>query len=101
MGSLELDHLPLPLLVSSQLKVFASLDGQLPLELAFGAFNLQDQLLGGFGLWKRRMLALRSSIRVPGFDALTDMQAPPPQIWTPQKLFKHVFQTILGKKLGC
>lgn len=47
---LELDHLSLPLLVTAQLEMFAALDGKLSLHLAFGALQLQHQLLGSLGL---------------------------------------------------
>lgn len=49
-SSLELDHLTLPLLVSSELEMLASLDGQLTLYLALGALELEYQLLRGLGL---------------------------------------------------
>jgi len=47
---LELDHLSLPLLLTSQLEVLGPLDGALVLPLADGALHPEDQLLGGLGL---------------------------------------------------
>ena len=47
---LKLNHLSFALLVTSQLKVFGTLDGNLVLPLADGAFQTQYQLFGGFGL---------------------------------------------------
>ena len=47
---LELDHLSLPLLVSSQLKVFCPLDGDLDAPLAVLALHAENDLLGGLGL---------------------------------------------------
>lgn len=47
---LELDHLSLALLVTTQLEMLATLDGSLLAELAFGALHTQDDLLGGLGL---------------------------------------------------
>lgn len=47
---LELDHLSLALLVTSQLEMLATLDGCLLAELAFGALHTQHNLLGGLGL---------------------------------------------------
>lgn len=55
---LELNHLPLPLLVSSQLKVLASLQSNLGTELAVGAFQPQDDLLGSLGLLSEDRLGL-------------------------------------------
>jgi len=51
---LEGDHLSLPLLVTSELESFASLDGKLSLYLAFGAFQLQYDLLCGLGLVRKK-----------------------------------------------
>ena len=48
--SLKLDHLSLPLLVTSQLKVLGPLDGDLKSVLACAALQTKDQLLGGLGL---------------------------------------------------
>ena len=50
LGRLELDHLSLPLLVSSELKVLASLEGKLGLDSALVAFHLEYNLLGGLSL---------------------------------------------------
>merc|ERR1719442_40887 len=47
---LELNHLALALLLSSQLKMFGSLDWNLMFPLASGALDPKDQLLGGLGL---------------------------------------------------
>lgn len=47
---LELNHLSLPLLISSQLKVLASLQSNLGTELAVSAFQPQDNLLGSLSL---------------------------------------------------
>ena len=47
---LVLDHLSLPFFISSQLEMFGSLDRNLPLDVAFQAFETKDQLLGGLGL---------------------------------------------------
>ena len=47
---LELDHLSLPLLVTSQLEVLGPLDGALETVLAGVAFQTENQLLGGLGL---------------------------------------------------
>merc|ERR1719266_2700661 len=57
-GRLELNHLSLPLLLSSQLKVFGSLDGMLVLPFALGALEPQHQLLGGLGLLPQDGLGL-------------------------------------------
>ena len=51
---LELDHLSLPPLVTSQLEMLGPLDGALPLSLALKALETKDQLLGGLGLEKER-----------------------------------------------
>ena len=51
---LELDHLSLPPLVTSQLEVLGPLDWALPLSLALQALKTKDQLLGGLGLKKER-----------------------------------------------
>ena len=51
---LELDHLSLPPLVTSQLEVLGPLDWALPLSLALQALKTKDQLLGGLGLEKDR-----------------------------------------------
>ena len=48
--SLKLDHLSLPLLVTSQLEVLGPLDGDLKSVLACAALQTKDQLLGGLGL---------------------------------------------------
>merc|ERR550532_2776824 len=55
---LELDHLSLALLLSSQLKVLGPLDGTLVLPLALGALQPQHQLLGGLGLLPQDGLGL-------------------------------------------
>merc|ERR1719471_31770 len=59
-GSLELDHLSLALLLSSQLEMLGSLDGTLVLPLALSALQPQDQLLGGLGLLSQDGLGLTS-----------------------------------------
>merc|ERR1719378_1615803 len=58
--SLELDHLSLALLLSSQLEVLGSLDRDLVLPLALSALQPQDQLLGGLGLLPQDGLGLTS-----------------------------------------
>merc|ERR1719378_549603 len=57
---LELDHLSLALLLSSQLEVLGSLDRDLVLPLALSALQPQDQLLGGLGLLPQDGLGLTS-----------------------------------------
>ena len=57
---LELDHLSLPLLFTSDFEVFASLDGELLPKLAFGAFHPENDLLGGLGLLPEDGLSLSS-----------------------------------------
>merc|ERR1719461_1290022 len=57
---LELDHLALALLLSSQLEVLGSLDGALVLPLALGALQPEHQLLGGLGLLPQDGLGLAS-----------------------------------------
>merc|ERR1719284_2223245 len=57
---LELDHLSLALLLSSQLKVLGSLDWALVLPLAICALQPQHQLLGGLGLLPQDGLGLTS-----------------------------------------
>ena len=57
---LELDHLSLPLLLSSELKVLGPLDGHLVLPLAHRALHPQDQLLRGLGLLPQDRLRLTS-----------------------------------------
>merc|ERR1719517_87319 len=59
-GGLELDHLSLPLLLSSQLEVFGSLDGHLVLPLADRALHPEHQLLGGLRLLPQNGLGLTS-----------------------------------------
>ena len=49
-GILVLDHLSLPFLVSSQLKMLGPLDGNLPLDVTFQALETKDQLLCGLSL---------------------------------------------------
>lgn len=49
-AALELDHLSLPLLVSSQLEVLGPLEGDLHAPLARRALHAEDDLLGGLGL---------------------------------------------------
>merc|ERR1711902_261841 len=56
--SLELDHLSLAFLFSSQLEMFGSLDWDLMFPLASGALNPQDQLLGGLSLLPQDRLGL-------------------------------------------
>ena len=48
--NLKLDHLSLPLLVTSQLEVLGPFDGDLKSVLACSALKTKDQLLGGLGL---------------------------------------------------
>ena len=60
MTGLELDHLSLALLLSSQLEMFGSLDGDLVLPLACRALEPQDQLLGGLCLLPQDRLGLPS-----------------------------------------
>ena len=57
---LELDHLALSLLVSSQFKMLASLNGQHPLGPAVGLHTLKPEhdLLCGFGLLLENWLCL-------------------------------------------
>merc|ERR1712186_134040 len=57
---LELDHLALALLLSSQLEVLGSLDGALVLPLALSALQPEHQLLGGLGLLPQDGLGLAS-----------------------------------------
>ena len=47
---LELNHLSLPLLVSSQFKMFAALKRDLLADFAFSALHPQHDLLGRLGL---------------------------------------------------
>ena len=47
---LELDHLSLPLLVSSQLEVLGPLERNLVAALALQALETENDLLGGLGL---------------------------------------------------
>lgn len=47
-------------LLSSELEVLATLERQLLLELAAGAFHSQDNLLGGLGLLVKHRLSLTS-----------------------------------------
>ena len=47
---LELDHLSLPLLVSSQLEVLGPLERHLVAALALQALQTENDLLGGLGL---------------------------------------------------
>jgi hypothetical protein len=49
-SSLELDHLSLALLVSSQLEVLAAFQWSLLAEFAVGAFHTKDDFLGGLSL---------------------------------------------------
>ena len=49
-GVLVLDHLSLPFLVSSQLKMLGPLNGNLPFNVAFQALKTKDQLLCGLSL---------------------------------------------------
>merc|ERR1719175_136023 len=57
---LELDHLSLPLLLSSRLEVFGPFDGHLVLPLANGALHPEHQLLGGLCLLPQNGLRLTS-----------------------------------------
>ena len=59
-GKLELDHLSLPLLLSSQLEVLGPLDGHLVLPLADRALHPEHQLLGGLCLLPQNRLRLTS-----------------------------------------
>ena len=47
---LELDHLSFALFVTSQFKMFGTLDRDLHTPLAIGALQTQHQLFGRFGL---------------------------------------------------
>ena len=49
-NSLELNHLSLPLLVTSKLKVLATLQGDLLADFAIRTFHPQHNLFGGLGL---------------------------------------------------
>ena len=49
--NLELNHLSLPLFVTSQLEVLTTLERNLLAELAFRTFHPQNNLFGGLGLW--------------------------------------------------
>merc|ERR1719266_3018848 len=60
LGRLELDHLSLPLLLSSQLEVLGPLDGHLVLPLADRALHPEHQLLGGLCLLPQDGLGLTS-----------------------------------------
>ena len=53
-GSLELNHLSLPLLVSTKLEVLAALQRDLLANLAFRALHPEHNLLGGLGLFDNR-----------------------------------------------
>ena len=55
---LELNHLSLPLLVSSELKVLGPLDGHLETMLACTALQTKYQLLGSLGLLTQNRLGL-------------------------------------------
>jgi len=57
---LELDHLTLPLLFTSQLEVLGPLDGHLVLPLADRALHPEHQLLGGLCLLPQDRLGLTS-----------------------------------------
>merc|ERR1719270_1038071 len=57
---LELNHLSLALLLSTQLEVLGSLDGALILPLALSTLQPQNQLLGGLGLLSQDRLGLTS-----------------------------------------
>ena len=57
-GSLELDHLTLPLLLPAKLKVLGPLDGHLVLPLAHRALHPEHQLLGGLSLLPQDRLRL-------------------------------------------
>lgn len=57
---LEGNHLALSLFVSSQLKVFTSLDGQLFSVFTFWAFHPQHNLFCGFGLFPENRFGLTS-----------------------------------------
>merc|ERR1719483_1683427 len=72
-SGLELDHLALPLLLSSKLKMLGPLNGNLMLPLAGRAFEPQDQLLGGLCLLPQDRLGLSSK-------ALLLTIVPPPSL---------------------
>merc|ERR1719508_593796 len=57
---LELDHLSLPLLLSSQLEVLGPFDGHLVLPLADRALHPEHQLLGGLCFLPQNWLRLTS-----------------------------------------
>merc|ERR1712168_1486070 len=59
-SGLELDHLSLPLLVSSQLEVLTPLDWELLTEFAVGAFHPQYNLLSRLGLLVENRFCLSS-----------------------------------------
>ncbi len=50
-ANLELNHLSLPLLVSSKFEVFAALKGDLLTDLAFRTLHPEHNLLGSLGLY--------------------------------------------------
>lgn len=54
---LELDHLSLPLLVSTQFEMFATLQGGLLAIFAICAFHTEYDFLGGLSLeWERKFM---------------------------------------------
>merc|ERR1712062_639711 len=57
---LELDHLALPLLLSTELEVLGPLDGNLVLPLADGALHPEHQLLRGLRILPQDRLRLAS-----------------------------------------
>jgi len=71
--SLELDHLALALLLSSQLEVLGSLDGNLVLPLAGSALHPEDELLCGLGFLPQDGLGLTT-------EALLLAVVPPPAL---------------------
>jgi hypothetical protein len=62
--NLELNHLSLPLFVTSQFEVLAALKGNLFTELAFRAFHPQNNLFGGLGLWIGKISCLKQVVSV-------------------------------------
>merc|ERR1711976_241939 len=69
---LKLDHLALSLLVTSQFKMLASLDGQLFPEFAGGAFHSQNNFLCCFSLFVENRLGLPTiSTLLPIVSSLT------------------------------
>jgi len=63
MKFLELNHLSLPLLVSSQFEMLATLKRDLFTDLAVGALHPQHNLLGGLGLLNDESVSCRKRTR--------------------------------------